>query len=287
MKIIIVSDIKGKSKSIIPYGLNLAKHLQCEVNIIHAIDSRTQQGLHSPYADSQSITPGNKLSQAEIVMREKNTTQTELDKMLSKEASKLNFPLKIKIVIQANTIKASINMAIRNVSSYIILVNSEADNYIFHSRNEILETFKNNLSTVILVPSGMVFNGLNQVLLITDFRPNKGFERLTFKASFLNRFNNIEIYAVDVSDPKDYIKKESQSKAWLQAVGSSIFSTALRTRILTGDDYFGSLYKYIQQMNPDLILPHKQKAGLLRVHPQKRLVKYLLDNIKQPILYSL
>ena len=52
MRITIISDIKGNAESIIPYGLNLAKHLKGEVNLVHVIDSRMAQGVSSMYADS-------------------------------------------------------------------------------------------------------------------------------------------------------------------------------------------------------------------------------------------
>lgn len=71
MKIVIVSDIRGSSESIIPYGLNLAKRLETEVEIIHVIDSRVIQGVPSRYADSQSIAAGNKQTVNEIIQKEK------------------------------------------------------------------------------------------------------------------------------------------------------------------------------------------------------------------------
>lgn len=69
--------------------------MECELDIVHAIDSRSYHRMLSSYADSQTITPGNKLSHDEIMRREKKSAQKALDKMLSKEASKLNYPLKM------------------------------------------------------------------------------------------------------------------------------------------------------------------------------------------------
>lgn len=56
MKTIIISDIEGKSESIIPYGLHIRKHTRSEADILHIIDPRKQQGTGSSYADSKSIT---------------------------------------------------------------------------------------------------------------------------------------------------------------------------------------------------------------------------------------
>ena len=83
MRIIIISDVKGQTQSIIPYGLDLAKYLESEVEIFHLVDSRIQQGVSSVYGDSHSITPGKKLSHPEIIEREKQQIEKELDQMLS------------------------------------------------------------------------------------------------------------------------------------------------------------------------------------------------------------
>ncbi len=72
MKIIIISNIRSKSESIIPYGLKLARYLESEVDIIHVIDSRTEPVLPSSYADSQTFAlGGEKFTYADTLNREK------------------------------------------------------------------------------------------------------------------------------------------------------------------------------------------------------------------------
>ncbi|NJM14089.1 MAG: hypothetical protein HC896_00675 [Bacteroidales bacterium] len=216
MQVITISDIKGKTKSIIPYGLNLAKRLQAKVDIIHSIDSRTQHGVNSPYADSQSITPGNKLSHEEIMLREKNTTRNALDKLLSREASVLNFPLKVNVTIEENTLKKTINSKTGNDSNTLVAVNSEPDNYIFHSQKEIVETLKNSNLQVLVVPPGRKFKEFSNVLLVTNFSSNKGFDKYS-KAVFLLRDFKPLIHAVDVAKPNKYIEKEIKKQSMATA----------------------------------------------------------------------
>jgi len=52
MKLIIVSDIMGQQESILPYGLQLAKYLQADVDILQVTDARVQQGVQTSYSDS-------------------------------------------------------------------------------------------------------------------------------------------------------------------------------------------------------------------------------------------
>ncbi len=91
----IISDIEGKADSIIPYGLRLGKHTETEVDIIHIIDPRNKQGATSPFADSKSITPGRVMPHDYILAREQNRASKAIEKLLSGEASRLNYPLKI------------------------------------------------------------------------------------------------------------------------------------------------------------------------------------------------
>ncbi len=131
MKTIIISDINGKSESIIPYGLTLAKMLESEVDVIHAIDSRLHQGEYSSLSDSQSITPGKTFSHEEIMQREKDKVQIQLDKLLSSEASRLNYPIKINTLVEKDSIINSISSKIKEEPSSIFVISIEPDGYIF------------------------------------------------------------------------------------------------------------------------------------------------------------
>jgi hypothetical protein len=284
MKVIIICDIKGNTESIIPYGLKLAKKLQAKVEIIHTIDSRIQQGVQSSYADSQSITPGNKLSHKDIMQREKNTVNQALNKLLSKEASMLNYPLKINTIIEEDTIYECLNKSIDEGVDNIVLVNSEPDNYIFQSRNEILETLQKVNSLILLIPPKTSFKEIKEVLVINDFNASHGFDELIKINTFLNQFNPL-INVVDVAKPKKFVEKELKSKAWLQIAGKTIFSSTVKTNILSGNDYFETLNNYIGRTKPEIIMPIKQKTRLLRGNSQKKLLTYLINSNKLPILY--
>ena len=284
MQVIIISDIKGKSKSIIPYGLNLAKHLQAKVDIVHSIDSRTQHGVNSPYADSQSITPGNKLSHEEIMRREKNTSQKALDKLLSREASVLNFPLKVNTIIEENTLKKIISQIADNSHNTLVLVNSEPDNYIFHSQKELIETFNNSNLEVLVVPPGKIFREYNKVLLITDFSANNGFDKYS-KADYLLRDFAPLINAVDVAESNNYAEKELKSKVWLQEVEKMAFSSTVKANVLTGNNYLDTVKNYVDKTKPDLVLSYKQNQGLFNNGNDNNLVKNLMNKCDLPVLY--
>ena len=91
MKTILISDVGSKTKVIIPYSLNFTKFIDDTINIIHVVDPRKQQGVAGAYADSQSFQIGRKLTQKEIIEREKHQARINLDNLLSKEASKVKF----------------------------------------------------------------------------------------------------------------------------------------------------------------------------------------------------
>ena len=104
MKIIIISDLNSRWETIIPYGLNLAKNLEAEVDLLHIIDPRENQAQYTSYSDSQSITPGSTLSQDEVIQRERNLAELKMDKALSAEVSRLNYPLKVNRIIESSSI---------------------------------------------------------------------------------------------------------------------------------------------------------------------------------------
>ena len=284
MKEIIISDVLGKLDSIIPYGLNLAKKLQVEVDVIHSIDSRSQQGVHSPYADSQTITPGSKLSHEEIIEREKNMTELALNRLLSREASRLNYPLKINTVVEENTILKSIQKSTRDWGKSIALINSQPDNYIFNSHNEILETINNIQSLVLFVPPGLNFKKIEKILLLSDFSTNDTITKLVDISLFLKKFD-CSIDAVSVAKPQEYANHELMGKAWLQSVRKTVFPTStVVTNVLTGNDYFNTLKEFLERSTHDLILFNFSGSGSFNGNLRKKLIKNLTSETKLPVL---
>ncbi len=284
MKIIIISDIKGNAESIIPYGLNLAKYLQSEVDILHTIDSRFQHGVSSSYADSQSLTPGSKMSHEEILQREKTTAHMALDKVLSREASVLNYPLKINTIVEENSVKNGLSSIIGTIPNVLVLVNSQPDDYTFHSHKEIIDTFKNSNFQILVVPPGKVFREFNKVVLATNFSSDDNFDKYPEAFSCLNEFNP-HIDAVDVAKPKKYLDKELKSKAWLQVVEKMVFLSTIKTNVLTGNNYLETLRSYIDKTKPDLVLSFKRNHGLFNNGFDKNLLINLIEKTDLPVLY--
>ena len=283
-KIVIVSDIKGKSDSIIPYGLRLAKHLHAEVDIIHVVDSRSQHGVHSRYADSQSITPGNKMSYEEILQREINISNKAIKKVLSREASVLNYPLKINTIVEENSILNCLNSLTENVLDVLVLLSSEPDNYIFHSKKEIIETFKKSNLPSLIVPPGAEYYEFNKVLLATTFGSSNGFEKHMRAYSFLSKFHPL-INAVDVAKPHKHLEKEIMSKAWLQVAENIAFLSPIKTNVLTGNSYLETLLSYLKKTEPDMVIFNKKTQGLFSNWDDNKLAKKLIENANCPVLY--
>lgn len=224
------------------------------------------------------------MSYDEILQREINTSRKAIEKVLSREASALNYPLKINTVVEDNSIINCLNSLVDHTPSTLVLVNSEPDNYIFHSQKEIIKTFKNRNLQVIVVPSGKQFNEFNKVLMITNFNGDNAFDKYLKADSFLSGFKPI-INAVDIAKPKKYLEKELKSKAWLQIAETESFQYTIKTNILTGHNYINVLQNYILNTEPDLILLSNKQPGLFGNRLTKNIEKDLIQNSEIPILF--
>jgi len=283
MKTIIISDIKGKTDSIIPYGLNLAKNLESEVDILHIIDSRTQQGVQSAYSDSQTVVPGEKMSHEEIVEREKDFAKKELDKILSKEASRLNYPLKINTIVEEDSVEKKIKEQVNSDPQCLVLVNSVHDNFIFHSQEEILEVISNLKAIPLMVPGGQDYKDLKDILLISDFT-SKDITLVKDKIGFLDGFKPV-INAVDIARPNNFEKKESKSKALEGVIKDRLTPFKTELNIITGSKYTDTILDYIDHKKPDLVMLLKNKESLFTRMLQKKRNEKLIKNITVPVLY--
>lgn len=282
MKTIIISDIKGKTESIIPYGLNLAKNLESEVDILHIIDPRTQQGVQSAYSDSQTFVPGEKMSHDEIVKREKDFAEKKLDKILSKEASRLNYPLKINTIIEEDSVEKRLKEHVSSESNCLVLVNSVHDNFIFHSQDEILDVISDLKAIPLMVPGGHEYKDLKEILMITDLT-SKDINLVKDKVGFLNNFKPV-INAVDIARPNNYEQKESKGKALEDLIKDRLTPFKIELNIITGKKYTDTVLDYIDHKKPDLVMFLKNKQSLFARLLQKKRTEKLIKNITVPVL---
>ncbi len=282
MKTFIISDIHGKSESIIPYGLNLAKTFEAEVDILHTIDSRVFQGEYSSFSDSQSITPGHTFSQEEVIEREKNWAKIELDKLLSSEASRLNYPLNINTIVEENSIMEAAQTKHQNEPTAIFVISIEPDGYIFETKEEIRETIKNTGIICILVSPGIEFRGFKKVLLPTDF-DSKKISAFTVVKSFLEHFKPI-VNAVSVTTQNDFTELELKGKAWKEVAGKYFLPSTLKTNVIEGEKFMDTLLTYLKRNNFDLVLLVLQKPNAIKSLFTKNELSTLPEHTNMPVL---
>lgn len=281
MKTIIISDIFSKKESIIPYGLNMAKTFETEVDVLHIIDPRVNQGEYSSFSDSQSITPGHTMNHDEIVQRERNKADIKLDKLLSSEASRLNYPLKVHTDIEENTVIDAIQLKLEQEPVALVIMSSEPDGYIFQSKDEIVSTLEHTGALGLIVPPNQSFRMINKVIFPVDFKA-EDFGAYAKIHAFIRHFN-------PVIDAVGYEKNgngslEQESEKWLEIARSSFVPSTVNAKILKGENFANALNDYIENVQPDvlILLEHKENA-LVSIFKTNE-AKVLLPQINLPVL---
>lgn len=283
MKVFIISDIHSNVESIIPYGLNFAKNLETEVDIIHTIDSRDLPGAYSPVADSQSFSPGSKLNTENLIEREKHSAEVGLKKILSAEASRLNYPLKINTAIEETDIESKLTSLAEKDHESIILINTETRNKIFNNLGEIINTIKNINAIYLLVHPGQVFYEFERVILPTHFTA-EDFEKYPMIAYLFKGFKP-NIVALDIAKNEDYLGTEMKSSQWEKGASAVFSESTVNSMMITGKHYNETLIKYIQKDKPDLVLLFKREKNLIERLFKKDLMKELLKQTDVPVLF--
>jgi len=290
MKIIIISDITGNYDSIIPFGLNLGKQLEAKVEIVHPVDPRMQQGVNSSQANSQSISMGDPLSHQKILEKEKSEVNRKLTNLLSREASRLNYPLKIKHLVEENTLQKTITNSLTDNANTLLVVNGKPDGQILHSEKEIIEiTEKTDVKTFIVSP-GKQFELFNKLLLITDdFKFSQKIPALLKKmegfTDVLTSSPDLEIIIVTKSSIPD--EEEWLEKDRLTSILSSNASSSGKVSFISGKNQKEELLVYISESMPDLVIPLMIQNGILSGNSHKRLLKYLLEISQSPVIFTL
>jgi len=138
MKTIIISDLESRKESILPYALNFAKYISNEVDIIHPIDSRVFHAVSSEYANSQRMGAGDSLSNEAIMKRDIHKAETAMDRMISSEVSRLNYPLRVNGIVRESTLEDLVTGSFGDEEYKLLITAAEPDGKIVDDLDEVI-----------------------------------------------------------------------------------------------------------------------------------------------------
>jgi hypothetical protein len=285
MKTILISDIKGKYESIIPYGLNFAKFADDKIKVIHAIDRRTHKAVSSSYADSQTIEVGEKLSSDAIINREIDNAQKDLNKLLSHEASRLNYPLRVTVSVTENSLEKQLKQELKQEDNALIISSAQPDETLIDELEEFFSLTESYRNYSLLIPPGSKFKKPDKAFILYDFNIKE--DRHIFSLlKFLSNYK-LSVNVADVSLKKDYFEMEMKSELWQQVAINHNRSANIRitTNILEGDNYLQTIIKYIKRNEFDLIVVSRKNPKILNKNIFSRSgINQIIEALNIPVL---
>jgi hypothetical protein len=286
-KTIFISDIGGKHETVLPYALSFTKHISNNLSIIHAVDPQKQPAISSAYADSQSFEVGSKLSKHQIIDRELHKADLLIEKKLSKEASKLNFPLRINTIVEAGSLGEKLSEELNADALSLIMIGANLEGTILHDLDEFFEITKQFKNISLIIPPEFEFTVPEKVFVLYDFESNIHNEIYNV-INALEAFNPLINVADVVEHQNDlkYIEMEIKSAAWLQQAGKFVASNPrLTSNILSGKHYSETVLNFIQRNNYDLVaIPKNMKDSINSNIFSKQISKQLINRLETPVI---
>jgi len=282
MNTILISDIKTNKKSVIPYALNFIKYIDDKIKIIHLVDPRKRQAVSSAYADSQTFEIGKKLSHAEILEREKHQIKLGLDKVLSKEASKLNFPLRVNTIVEEKSIENCLSTEINLDKKRLILSSSEFNGTNIDDIDEFLELKRKFEYLGLIIPAGMEFKFPSKVIVYHDFKKGNKVD-LNELIDFYKYFNP-ELQIVDFANNKSINDITDEVEAWKKVKLENFNSNMMiNIDIVESENTEQGLMDFIESNNADIIsLPQQTQYGFSIY--KSNIAKNLIKKITKPVI---
>ncbi len=215
------------------------------------------------------------------MQREKDKVQIQLDKLLSSEASRLNYPLKVNTLVKKDSIVNCISSKIKEEPSSIFIINIEPDGSIFQSKDEIISTLENTGAMGLLTPPGQPLRMINRVLLPVDFNLQNfgGYSKIH---SFIRYFHPvIDTVSFEKNGNSTANKK---NKNWLEIVKNIFIPSTVKNEQLSGDNFQSSFKNYIQKNHTDLLILFQQKQGKIKSLFKESNARMLLPQLDLPTL---
>jgi hypothetical protein len=202
----------------------------------------------------------------------------EMDKLLSGEASRLNYPLKINRVIVENSLEEELEVRVKNYPNCLLLVNAKTVNDMLDSTNEIVRLAKKTGVPSIIVPPGKQFKSFMSVLMPLNLDQNNYSSLSDLK--FLFEHFNLTIDAVGFASDGDYSEKELKARAWKETVSNYYLPKAdVKINILEGKDLINISSNYFSHNHHDLLIIFNNNNKSVGFNTTK-----FLKEIKSPVL---
>lgn len=279
MRSIIISDITETSDSIIPFGLNVGKHTETRVDIVHYFDPTHVQGVYSPFSDSQTITPGQKLSHDEILARETAITEGKLSLLLSREASVLNYPLRVNTITEIGDTHHCFSSLIEKHDNPLFITGTKPGSSMAENLQELLIMLWKLDVMILIVPPGKRFKKPDTCCLVTDLN-TEGNSKVENLFQWINPLTKrvFTSAVVKIGSNSSFEKEIEDWKITLQPYAEKVH---LATPEIVHIDFLNIAFENIcERKCPDMIVLPKNKNShfsqyLFEDHNAKMLTEFM------------
>ncbi len=285
MKTIIISNIREETESIIRYGLNFGKHTETKTDIFHLIDPKAMHGPYSSYSDSQTTTPGEKLSHEEVMKREKEMADNDFKKILSREVSRLNYPLRVNTEIEIKEMEPALKEAQKEDPNSLLVSGTIPGSHMVRGLDELLEMARNAGLLTLVVPPGHEFVKPENAVLVSDLEKGKS-PNAKYLFEWLDPFNTL-IFTCSLIQDENQADIEQNTYEWMEDIKSySGSGLDYNTGVMKGDDQVGILLDHVRKNNPDLvILPSDKKSVTGDYLFSGELARQMVETFDKPVLF--
>jgi nucleotide-binding universal stress UspA family protein len=184
MNILLINNNLKEDNALIPYVFRLARDLDARVRVLHVIDRRNMGNIYSGISDSQTLSP-KVLSPDEVIKKESLGANNYLDKKISREASVLNYPLKVDYEVVADKIEKRVLMESARNENDVIVMSSTPDGNLFQDIRDIHFVVNRSECPVLLVPENKEYLNPDKIL-IASFRNRSESDELNETFKILN-----------------------------------------------------------------------------------------------------
>lgn len=275
IKSTVLSDVDREDSGIIPYVLKFAKDIKSSVDIIHVIDTRTSQGIYTPYSDSKSLTQGVQ-SYEQIIQKVKEEAEKFLSKHVGREASVLNYPLKVNYRVETGHIDEILSEATAKPANDLLMMSARPHGKVWETYEEIFYLIAHSDNPVLLIPSGMPYKIPENICFLTNLEENE--PSYLKKAIKLLDGIKADFHVLARSghgSPKDRIESDN---AW-QELRNNINAYHTLNIIEAG-----SIEDFVSNNKMDMIILFEQKRNILKRLVSKSLTEKLAAITGIPIL---
>lgn len=278
--IVIYTQFLEKHENVLTYGIQLAKHLQKKVRLVHVVDTRNMD-FYKGFSDPDGTLAS--ASSYELMEERKKDADRFFRDLQSEYKDQFNLVSDIELRIEIGNTEMILAEEARNEQTYMFLLPHGIEGEVRYLINDNSYYIEEARCPVMIVPEEAEFKEIKKIIYATDYQ-EQDIESIKRLGNLAEHFQ-AGVTALHVIDDEKKFEESLEDKGFRSLLESEMKYKALDFASIEGNDDIASvIVRYTESNHGDIIALLKENRGFWEKLFHRSVSKRVINESKIPVI---